>query len=174
MPFLKLQVHYVIILPVKNLKIAFHCPQLSMSLPGFQDSPFTWQEFLRVLAQKVNTDPKIQNDPDAEKDWRQEEKRETQDEIVDGSWHHQLNGHEFEQTPGDSKGQGSLTCCSPRQGVRHDWVTEQQDSELGAIWSKKKKKDHQLILILQVEKEGPRAMRGLAQCLWLWQSQCSC
>ena len=32
-------------------------------------------------------------------------------EIV--GWHHQLNGHEFEQTPGDSEGQGSLACCSP-------------------------------------------------------------
>ena len=28
-------------------------------------------------------------------------------------WHHQLSGHEFEQTPGDSEGQGSLACCSP-------------------------------------------------------------
>ena len=28
-------------------------------------------------------------------------------------WHHQLDGHEFEQTPGDGKGQGSLECCSP-------------------------------------------------------------
>jgi len=28
-------------------------------------------------------------------------------------WHHQLNGHEFEQAPGDSEGQGSLACCSP-------------------------------------------------------------
>ena len=28
-------------------------------------------------------------------------------------WHHPVNGHEFEQTPGDGEGQGSLTCCSP-------------------------------------------------------------
>ena len=28
-------------------------------------------------------------------------------------WHHRLNGHEFEQTPGDREGQGSLACCSP-------------------------------------------------------------
>ena len=35
----------------------------------------------------------------------------TEDEMV--GWHHRLNGHEFEQTPGDSKEQGSLTCCSP-------------------------------------------------------------
>ena len=49
-------------------------------------------------------------DPDAEKDWRQEEKRVTEDEM--GGWDHQLNGHEFEQTPGDSNGQGRLACCS--------------------------------------------------------------
>ena len=35
----------------------------------------------------------------------------TEDKIV--GWHHQLNGYEFEQTPGDSEGQGSLMCCSP-------------------------------------------------------------
>ena len=35
----------------------------------------------------------------------------TEDEMV--GWHHRLNGHEFEQTPGDSEGQGSLACCSP-------------------------------------------------------------
>ena len=34
-----------------------------------------------------------------------------EDEMVE--WHHQLNGHEFEQTPGDSEGQRSLACCSP-------------------------------------------------------------
>ena len=36
----------------------------------------------------------------------------TEDEMV--GWHHRLNGHEFEQTLGDSEGQGSLACCSPR------------------------------------------------------------
>ena len=35
----------------------------------------------------------------------------TEDEMV--GWHHQLSGHEFEQTPGDSEGQGSLACCNP-------------------------------------------------------------
>ena len=48
-------------------------------------------------------------DPDAGKDQRQEEKEMTEDELVE--WHHQLNGHEFEQTLGDSEGQGSLVCC---------------------------------------------------------------
>ena len=48
-------------------------------------------------------------DPDAGKD--SGEKGATEDEKV--GWHHWLNGHDFEQTPGDSEGQGSLECCSP-------------------------------------------------------------
>ena len=50
-------------------------------------------------------------DPDDGKDWRQEEKGKTEDEMV--GWHHWLNGHKFEQTSGESEGQGSLACCSP-------------------------------------------------------------
>ena len=50
-------------------------------------------------------------DPDVRKDCGQEEKGAKEDEMV--GWHHQLNGHEFEQTPGDSEGQGNLVCCSP-------------------------------------------------------------
>ena len=53
----------------------------------------------------------IGKDPDAGKDWRQKEKGVTEDEIV--GWHHWLDGHEFEQTPGDGEGQRSLACCSP-------------------------------------------------------------
>ena len=53
----------------------------------------------------------IRKDPDAGKDWRQEEKGTTENEMV--VWHHWLNGHEFEQAPGDGEGQGSLVCCSP-------------------------------------------------------------
>ena len=50
-------------------------------------------------------------DPDAGKDWRWEEKGTTEDEMV--GWHHQLNGHEFEQVLGVGDGYGSLVCCSP-------------------------------------------------------------
>ena len=53
----------------------------------------------------------VRKDPDAGKDWRKEEKGTTEDEMV--GWHHWLNGHEFEQAPGDGEGQGSLVCCSP-------------------------------------------------------------
>ena len=42
-------------------------------------------------------------------------------------WHHWLNGHEFDQAPGDCEGQGNLTCCSPwGRRVGHDRATEQQ------------------------------------------------
>ena len=53
----------------------------------------------------------IGKNPDAEKDWRQEKKGMTEDEMV--GWHHQLDGHEFEQVPGVGVIQGSLECCSP-------------------------------------------------------------
>ena len=57
---------------------------------------------------------------DAGKDWRQEEKGMTEDEMV--GWHHQHNGHEFKPTLGDSEGQGSLACCSP-WGLRESDTT---------------------------------------------------
>ena len=53
----------------------------------------------------------IGKDPDAGKDWRQEEKGTTGDKMV--GWHHHLNKYGFEQTLGDGEGQGSLACCSP-------------------------------------------------------------
>ena len=56
-----------------------------------------------------------EKDPDAEKDWGQEEKGVTENEMF--GWHHQFNGCEFEQTLGDTEGQRSLACCSP-------WVAE--------------------------------------------------
>ena len=52
----------------------------------------------------------IRKDPDAVKDWGQEKKRVTEDEMVE--WYCQLNGHEFEQTQGDREGQGSMVCYS--------------------------------------------------------------
>ena len=68
----------------------------------------------------------IGKDPDVGTDWRQEEKGVTEDETV--GWHHWLDGHEFEQSPGDGEGQGSLACCSPwgSQRVRQDIATQQQ------------------------------------------------
>ena len=60
----------------------------------------------------------IRKDPAAGKNWRQEEKGTTEDEIA--GWHHWLHGHEFEQVPGVLQSMGS-------QSVRRDWATEQQE-----------------------------------------------
>ena len=65
----------------------------------------------------------IRKDSDAGKDWRQEEKGTTEDEMV--GRHHQLNGHDFEQVLGDVEGQGSLACCSPwglKESDRTEWL----------------------------------------------------
>ena len=61
-------------------------------------------------------------DPDAGKNWRQK-KRAAEDEMV--GWHHQFNGREFEQTPGDGEEQGSLVCIG-LQRVGHKWAADQQ------------------------------------------------
>ena len=65
----------------------------------------------------------IGKDTDAGKDWRQE-KGTIEDEMV--GWHHQPNGHEFEQALGVDDGQGSLACCSPR-GLNESDATEQMN-----------------------------------------------
>ena len=62
-------------------------------------------------------------DPDAGKHWRQEKKGMTEDEMI--GWHHQVNGHEFEQALGVGDGQGSLECCSPwgcKESDTTDWT----------------------------------------------------
>ena len=84
----------------------------------------------------------IGKDPDAGKDWRQEEKEMTEDEMV--GWHHQLNGHEFEQAPGVGDGQGSLAFCS---GKKLDTTEQLNWMELKSVigksmgLDKKKKKN---------------------------------
>ena len=64
-----------------------------------------WTEHRNVKSRLIG------KDPDAGKDWGQEEKGATENEMV--GWYHWINGHEFEQTPGDNEGLGSLACCSP-------------------------------------------------------------
>ena len=64
--------------------------------------------------------------PDAGKDWRQQQKGTTEDEMV--GWHHWLDGHEFEQAPGVGDGQGSLACCSP-------WGRKESDTTEWLNWT---------------------------------------
>ena len=75
----------------------------------------------------------IRKGPDAMKDWRQEEKGTTEDEMV--GWYHQFSGHEFEQALGDGEGQGSLACCSP-WGSKESDTTERLNNKktTEAVW----------------------------------------
>ena len=66
------------------------------------ETPILWPSDVKNLL--------IWKAPGAGKDWMQEEKGATEDEMV--GWHHWLNGHDFEQAPGVGDGQGSLACCS--------------------------------------------------------------
>ena len=74
----------------------------------------------------------IGKDPDAGKNWRQEEKQTVEDEMV--GWHHWLDGHEFEQAPGVGDGQGILACCSPwgcKESDTTEWLNR---TELNWFW----------------------------------------
>ena len=68
----------------------------------------------------------IRKDPVALKDWRQEEKRTIEDEMV--GWHHQLDGHEFEQASGVGEGQEGLAWYSP-------WVCKESDKTERLNWT---------------------------------------
>ena len=64
--------------------------------------------------------------PDTGKDWKQKEKRVSEDEMA--GWHHQCNEHELGQTPGDGEGQGALACCSPRGHKESDTTGQSNNS----------------------------------------------
>ena len=70
-------------------------------------------------------------DPDAGRDWGQEEKGTTEDEMV--GWHHRLNGHEFGWTLGVGDGQGDLACCGS-WGRKESNTTEQLNSSIYIQW----------------------------------------
>ena len=77
------------------------------SIPGNKNAKFEaprlWPPDVKIWL--------IVKDPEAGKDWEQEEKGATEDEMF--GWHHLFKGYEFEQTPGDDEGQGSLAYSSP-------------------------------------------------------------
>ena len=79
----------------------------------------------------------ILKDPDAGKDWRQEEKGTTEDEMI--GWHHRLNGHGFRWTPGVGDGQGGLVCCSSwgrKESDMTEWLnwSELSTESIDCIW----------------------------------------
>ena len=83
----------------------------------------------------------IGNDSDDGKDWGQEEKGMTEDEMV--GWQHWLNGHEFERAPGESERQGSLACCNPWSHKGSD-TTEQLNNSFWRHWQFRAKCDNMM------------------------------
>ena len=136
----------------------------------------------------------IGKDPDAGKDWRQEEKGTAEDEMV--GWHHRLHGHEFEQGPGVGDGQGGLACCSPWGRKESDmseelnWTelmieiqqspTVCKDSKVAMMYQTSLPSPQQ-IPTLTIDKElsehqqkpqEPRLLiRGLAHASWMWEEK---
>ena len=108
----------------------------------------------------------IRKDPDVGKDWRQEEKRTAEDEMV--GWHHQLNGHEFEQAPGVEDRQGSLVCCSPwghkesNTTEQVNWLVRGLKARLWKAWSKG-------LEMISLEK---RSLNGIKHTTGIWCTKC--
>ena len=106
----------------------------SLGLQGDPTSPFSttsvlgvhWKDWCWSLNfSTLAPDAKnwlLGKDSDAGRDWGQEEKGTTENDMA--GWHHQLDGHEFEQAPGAGDEQGDLACCSP-WGRRELDTTEQ-------------------------------------------------
>ena len=79
-------------------------------------------------------------------------KRATENEKV--GWHHQLDGCEFEQTPGDGDGQGSLARCSPRDHKESDTTEETEQQQRGAVGVEAMPSRTRTVLIRKFEEEN--------------------
>ena len=87
----------------------------------------------------------IGKDSDAGRDWGQEEKGTTEDEVA--GWHHQLDGHEFEWTPGVGDGQGGLACCDSwgrKELDMTEWLNWTERFLLFFFFSNRKRQDYYL------------------------------
>ena len=118
----------------KTLESTLDCKEIKPVHPkGDQSWVFTGRtdveaETLILWPPDAKSTP-IWKDPDAGKEWRQEEKGTTEDEMV--GWHHQLNGHGFGWTPGAGDGQGGLACCG-------SWGRKESDTTEWLKWTELK------------------------------------
>ena len=96
----------------------------------------------------------IWKDPDAGRDWGQEEKGMTEDEMA--GWHHQLDGHEFEQAPGVGDGQGGLACCD-------SWGHKESDTTEQLNWTSNRSIK---IAPQEIRKLKIKTTKSLIEVLW--------
>ena len=104
---------------------------------------------LQYFGHMMRRSDSLEKDPDIGQDWRQE-KGTTDDEMV--GWHHQLDGHEFEQAPEVGGGQESLMCCSP-------WDCKESDTTQWLNWT-------ELVSVLYYNLPGTASHR-----VWLCSQQ---
>ena len=106
----------------KTLESPLYCKEINLVNPKWNqpwlfigrtdaeaEAPILWPP--NAKSQLIKKTNKQKTHADSGKDWGHEEKGVTDDKMV--GWHHQFNGHEFEQIPGVSEGQGDLACCCP-------------------------------------------------------------
>ena len=120
----------------KTLQSPLNCKEIQPVNPkGNQSWIFigrTYAEAETPILQPDEMNWLFGKDPEAWKDWRQEEKGMTKVEMV--GWHHRLNGHEFEQASGLGDGEGSLPCCSPWGRKESDMTEWLNWTELKPQW----------------------------------------
>ena len=127
----------------KTLESPFDCKEVKPVNPKGSQS---WIFIGRTDAEaSIIWPPDVKNwligkDPDAGRDWRQEEKETTEDEMV--GWHHRLNGCEFGWTLGVGDGQGSLVCCNSWDHKESDMTERLNWTELMQGWLNIKKIIH--------------------------------
>ena len=96
----------------------------------------------------------IGKDPDAGRDWGQEEKGTTEDEMA--GWHHQLDGHEFEWTPGAGDGPGGLACCD-------SWGRKESDMTEWLNWTELNwTVPGKLGIVITLHREGRNKIGGIS------------
>ena len=119
------------VLVITNIESPLDCQEIQ---PVHPEGDLSWVFFGRIDAKAETpilwpSDGKNwlrEKDPDARKDWRQEEKGTTEDEMA--GCHHRLDGHEFEWTPGVGDGQGGLACCD-------SWGRKESDTTEWLNWT---------------------------------------
>ena len=130
----------------KALESPLDCKEIQPVHPkGNQSWILSWNS--NILATWLRRTDTFWKDPDAGKDWRQEEKGMTEDEMV--GWHHRFNGHGFGWTPGVGDGQGGLACCIHGVAKSQTWLSDW--TELN--WTEKINKIDKLLARLMKRKE---------------------
>ena len=125
---------------LSNCGVGEDCWQ-SLGLQGEQTSQSKWNQSWIFIGRTDAEVPivwpsdiknwLIRKDPDSGKDWGQEEKGTTEDEMV--GWHHGLDGQEFEHPPGAGDEQGKLVCCSPwgcKESDMTEWLNWTRNTEI--------------------------------------------